>query len=79
MTNFFYFSVAKPVEDMTDDEVLQEYESSQRYYAVCRECGQGVNSKEHVRDKAAFNEANRRGLVTQLVDIISRYEPAESY
>jgi len=49
--NFFYYSVAKKPEDMDKDELVREIHAAYSYYALCRESGQGVNSKEHVRKK----------------------------
>lgn len=62
MTNFFYFSVAKLPADMTQDELEREIEAADHYTERCREIGQGVNSKEHVRRQrcaAQLEELNR--------------------
>lgn len=39
----------KRPDDMTEDELLDEYEHLWRYFNACREEGQGINSKESIR------------------------------
>lgn len=38
---------------MTVDEAEREFHSLDRYFCTCRETGQGINSKEGVRFRAA--------------------------
>jgi hypothetical protein len=45
----FYFSVNKAAEAMTADECEYEIGSYETYESLCREIGQGINSKEFVR------------------------------
>ena len=51
MVNFFYFSVAVPVEAMTEDQLVQEIHAAYLAFSSCRERGQGISSKETVRKR----------------------------
>ena len=39
----------KNVDDMTVDELFDAKDSMEHYFNACRECEQGINSKETVR------------------------------
>jgi hypothetical protein len=60
MVNFFYFSVKKLPEQMSDDELIQEIQSAISYSERCRMSGQGVNAKEHVRQRNCEIELVKR-------------------
>lgn len=51
----FYYVHKKFHYDMTAQELRDEMEAHERYAARCKELGQGINSKEHVRFWNCYN------------------------
>ena len=49
MTDFFYYSVAKRPEAMTEDELVQEIQAAERAASNAHSSSQGISSKETVR------------------------------
>lgn len=41
----------KPIEMMTQEEIEQEIDHLESYFASCEEIGQGISSKESVRHR----------------------------
>jgi hypothetical protein len=58
--NIFYYSVPKLEKDMTDDELVDEINAAVIYADRCRESGQGIGSKEHVRKRHCELELVKR-------------------
>ena len=58
--NKFYHFVPKDPQDMTEDELTDEMESCQEYERECIRIGQGINSKENMRERGVRAELNRR-------------------
>jgi hypothetical protein len=49
MTNFFYYSVAKLPEEMTQDELVEELRRAYEVGQHAKHSGQGISTKETAR------------------------------
>jgi len=58
--NKFYHYVPKDPQDMTLDELNDEMESCKHWEQECIKIGQGINSKENLRERRIGAELNRR-------------------
>ena len=58
--NKFYHYVPKDPQDMTLDELNDEMESCKEYEQECIRIGQGINSKENLRERRVRAELNSR-------------------
>lgn len=67
----------KTVEEMTGPEVVREAESLASYAEGCRDCQQGINTKEVIRFKRCLEriEAERLAPPFQIVELHERWNP----
>jgi len=56
----FYHRIPKDPQDMTFNELNDEMESCQRWEQVCIEVGQGIQSKENLRERRVKSELTSR-------------------
>ena len=56
----FFHGVAKHVSDMSIDEIRDEIESCVEWNEICEKSGQGVNSKEYMRERHCRAEITKR-------------------
>ena len=58
--NKFYHFIPKDPQDMTEDELNDEMESCKDWEQECIKIGQGINSKENLRERRVRAELNSR-------------------
>lgn len=56
----FFFSIAKEPVKMSVDELYAEQESAHSYIEECEAIGQGIGSKETIRERAVTRELERK-------------------
>jgi len=60
--NKFYHRVGKDIQDMTIDELNEELEGCEEWKEECIRIGQGINSKETIRERNVGMELLIRSL-----------------
>ena len=59
----FYHRVGKDPQDMTKDELQEELEGCEEWEEECKRIGQGINSKETIRERNIRDE-----LINRVID-----------
>jgi hypothetical protein len=68
----FYYSIAKPVEEMSREELIQEIESAEQWFADCAAIGQGINSKETIRHRRCRERLGQLDEFKPIVFVVVR-------